>query len=419
MLKLFKFFFTIAILFNGISTYAQELDLNENFGWASSTTGGYGGAIIKVTNLNSSGIGSLTAAVSASGKRIVVFEVGGVIDLKGKVLKVTNPFMTIMGQTSPSPGITLINGGITIMSHDIIIQHLRIRPGSVYRDKNFDGLTTAMNANNVIIDHCSLTWAIDENLSASGPRFEGNTPEQWRKNTSHRITFSNNIIGEGLFHSVHQKGGHSMGTLIHDNVTDVLIMRNLYASNNDRNALFKGGSRGVFLNNYIYNPGERAIWYSLSKKEWQQHTPQIGLISVVGNILQLGPDSKKDVHLFFASNGPLKLFMEDNQIYGNNGVLLKRLFKGDSRKIVNSKPIWHAGLKILNSDDVESYILQNVGARPWDRDDQDRRILEDVFSKKGKIIDSESQVGGLKIIKSTKLKFEERNWDLKKLKKKD
>ena len=98
-------------------------------GWASKTPGGRGGRIIRVTNLNSEGPGSLREAIEADGPRIVVFEVGGVIDLGKKTLRLRNPFITIAGQTAPSPGVTLIKGGMDITTHDVIVQHIRVRPG--------------------------------------------------------------------------------------------------------------------------------------------------------------------------------------------------------------------------------------------------------------------------------------------------
>ena len=218
-------------------------------GWAASTPGGRGGQIIKVTTLAGSGPGSFRAAVEAKGPRIVVFEVGGVIDLDRKTIKIVEPFLTIAGQTAPSPGVTLIRGRIDISAHDVIVQHIRVRPGEAGQPKKSgwdeDSLSTQAGAYNVIIDHCTLTWGTDENLSASGPRFTGKTPEEWRKGTSHRITFSNNIIAESLAYSTHAKIEHSKGSLIHDNVSDLLIVGNLYAHNYERNPLFKGGVRGV------------------------------------------------------------------------------------------------------------------------------------------------------------------------------
>ncbi len=124
-------------------------------GFGTDTPGGRGGRILKVTSLAADGPGSLRAALEAKGPRVVVFEVGGVIDLNGTILRVDEPFLTVAGQTAPSPGITLIGGGIAISAHDVVLRHLCIR--------------------------CSLTWAVDENLSAGGARHEG------RERTAHRV----------------------------------------------------------------------------------------------------------------------------------------------------------------------------------------------------------------------------------------
>lgn len=390
-MKFFSFFL-ILLFSTQFETFAQDLDLSYNFGWASKTSGGKGGKIFRVTNLNKSGKGSLFEALRSSGKRTVIFDVAGVIDLKGILITIKDPFLTVLGQTAPSPGITIINGAFGIKTHDVIIQHLRIRTGSSVNNRELDVLTTAEGAYNVIVDHCSLSWAVDENLSASGPQFKGATPNEWRQNTSHNITFSNNIIGEGLSHSIHAKGEHSMGTLVHDNVTNILIMRNLYVSNNDRNALFKGGARGIFLNNFIFNPGIRAIWYGLSEKEWGRNKFEDGHLSVIGNVLRLGYDSDSDMSLFLAKKGPLKLYLEDNLMFSANGNRLNKQYSGDMKNIVKQKPIWITGLKVLKAKDVENYILENVGARPWDRDFHDKRILNQVLERKSRIIDSEFQV---------------------------
>lgn len=149
-------------------------------GWAAKTPGGRGGEIIRVTNLNAEGPGSFRAAVEARGPRIVVFEVGGVIDMGGKTLTIREPFLTIAGQTAPSPGVTLIRGGVDLATHDVVVQHIRVRPGDAgfarKSGRDFDSISTQGISYNIIVDHCSLTWGTDENLSASGPRFVGETP---------------------------------------------------------------------------------------------------------------------------------------------------------------------------------------------------------------------------------------------------
>ena len=292
-------------------------------GWAAQTPGGRGGLIIRVTNLDAAGPGSLRAAIEADGPRIVVFEVGGVIDLGRQTLRLRNPFITIAGQTAPSPGITLIRGGMDISAHDVIVQHIRIRPGSAGGEWmsgwDEDGIAT-VGGYNVIIDHCSLTWATDENLSASGPRFTGTTPEEWRRGTSHNITFSNNLNGESLAYSTHSKGEHSKGSLIHDNVTGLLIVGNLYAHNYERSPLFKGGVHGVIVNNLIYNPGPRAIHYNLAPEEWGTVPFEVGKMTVIGNVLRAGPSTPVE-HLAFMMIGGAG----DVEYYGRDNIAVDQV----------------------------------------------------------------------------------------------
>jgi hypothetical protein len=111
---------------------AQEFPSPRGF---TGTRGGQGGTILRVTTLAPSGAGSLAQALRQADPRIVVFEVGGVIDLGGETLKITEPFLSVAGQTAPSPGIKLIRGSLVIATHDVILQHLRIRPGEAARAK--------------------------------------------------------------------------------------------------------------------------------------------------------------------------------------------------------------------------------------------------------------------------------------------
>ncbi|MDR6968287.1 hypothetical protein J2X31_002304 [Flavobacterium arsenatis] len=399
-------------LWNPMISMGQNIDSFKNYGWASSVKGGKGGKVVKVTTLNANGPGSFLEALEKKGHRVIVFEVGGVIDLKGKAFFVKEPNITILGQTAPSPGITVVNGGFILETHNLILQHIRFRTGTEIVKGDLDVLTTSKNSYDIIIDHCSFMWGIDENLSASGPRFEGKEPDEWRNNTSHRITFSNNIIGEGLSKSQHMKGEHSMGTLVHDNVSDILIMRNLFISNNDRNPLFKGGARGVVLNNLIYNPGIRAISYALSEQEWKGKEKQKGMMTIIGNVLQMGKNTKQDIAIFETLGGEIELYFEDNILYDQAGKELKRNLKGNNIILKSIKPIWNFNIATMPSSEVKNYIYENVGARPWDRDETDSRIINDIKNKKGKIINSEKQVGGHKKVKATFKEFDFVKWKL-------
>jgi len=289
-------------------------------GWTA-TRGGAGGQLLRVTTLAADGPGSLKAALDTPGPRTIVFEVGGVIDLAGDALDIRHPFVTIAGQTAPSPGITIIRAETTVRTHDVVVQHLRFRPGDWGRPRqgggDQDGLSTVGGAHDVIVDHCSFAWGTDENLSASGTRFGAGrpdeTPDDWRRATSHRITYNHNLIAEGLSHSVHAKGEHSRGTLVHDNATEVLRHANVYISNRERNALFKGGARGAMVNNLVFNPGRLAVHDNLWPQEWGDKPWQTGRLSLVGNLLRDGPDTPPGTALFtLRGAGPVELHLHDN-----------------------------------------------------------------------------------------------------------
>ncbi len=390
-------------------------------GWAADTAGGRGGHIIKVTTLAATGPGSLKEALQTKGPRIIVFEVGGIMDLGGKTLEITEPFLTIAGQTAPSPGITLIRGQLACKRvHDVVIQHLRVRAGEAGHAKKSGYEIHGLDHNaawNVIIDHCSFSWATDENLSASGPRFEGKGLAEWRSNTSHRVTFANCIIAEGLSKSTHGKGEHSKGSLIHDNATGILIVSNLYASNHERNPLAKGGVQACLINNWIANPGRLAIHYGLVSKEWTPHAPVTGRLALVGNVLEAGPDSAPKLALFTNSKqSPVELFMDDNLATDMNEKPLPQT-SGAFTKL-DARPFWPAGLVALPAAQVKEHVLKNAGARPWDRDAVDRRIVQAAVEKKGRIIDSEQDVGGYPTATPTQAAFQPADWDLDTLERK-
>lgn len=389
-------------------------------GWADSVKGGAGGEILRVTNLNNDGPGSLREALAYEGPRTIVFEVGGVIDLEEQELRITHPNVTIAGQTAPSPGITLIKGGMIIGADEVIVQHLRIRTGDLGQaymsGRDIDAITTS-GAHNVVVDHCSLTWATDENLSASGPRFTGETVEDWREGTSGTIAFTNNIIAEGLSRSTHAKGEHSKGSLIHDNVSEILIYGNLYAHNFERSPLFKGGVQGAIVNNFIYNPGQRAIHYNLQGLEWGDVPPVDGGMAVIGNVMRAGPSTADGLPMvLLGGDGDLRLTMRDNLAidkWGDDLPLIGRTTTGRAEIIETGNVSVPDALRVMSPRDVERYVLKNAGARPWDRDKHDVRVLADTAEGRGEIIDSQDQVGGYpKVTEPTRRAFNPDDWHL-------
>jgi pectate lyase len=409
-------------------TVSQERAFPGAEGWAATTPGGRGGRILRVTTLAPVGPGSLVEALKAKGPRIVVFEVGGVIDLhaltdmKHQFVTITEPFLTIAGQTAPSPGITLIRGGLLIFAHDVVIQHIRVRPGEAGYAKASgwepDGISTTQHARDVIVDHCSFSWAIDENLSASSKPFEGATPEEWRANASHRITFSYNIIAEGLNKATHSKVAHSKGSLIMDNCSDILILGNLFADNVERNPQIKGGTWSAVVNNYIYNPGVTAIHYHLNDRLWQGRAPLIGKTELVGNVMRYGADTMKGLALLrFVGSGDLELHAEDNLVFdqaGNPGPIIREDNRyGGKIRSKSEQFYWPPGLRARPVAEVQEYVLHNAGARPWDRDSIDQRIVRQSGDETGKVIDSEQQVGGYPVMKETRQAFQPADWDLR------
>lgn len=388
----------VLLLLVASTLFAYEAPL-EFLGYGEETKGGSGGRVIKVTNLNADGEGSFKAALEAEGPRIVVFEVGGIIDLEKQQIRINNPYLTIAGQTAPSPGITCIRGGITFNTHDIIMQHIRFRMGDAGAEvgEGYEPeISTAGNGNsyNIIVDHCSVSWGVDENLSVSGKRGYG--PE----NASRNITYSYNFISEGLAWSVHAKShmNHSMGTLVMDDCTNVAIIGNYFAHNYERNPWFKGNSSGIVVNNLIYNPGAWAIRLSWIPKEWANvpEVPGTPVVSIVGNYEKEGPDTT--VAAMVGSNYPEndeRGYLEDNTIVKIDGITPGKL-TDDSIPIIalDEKPIWIEGLPVIPSADVPEYVLKWAGARPADRDEVDERLIREFYEGSGKIINSQDEVGG-------------------------
>lgn len=383
------------------STQAIAIDLADISGYGMDTQAGLDGRVIKVTNLNAKGKGSLAWAIAQKGPRLIVFEVGGVINLNKNRIDITEPFATIAGETAPSPGITLIRGGIAVLTHDVRITHLMVRPGDNLEPKRSTWESDAISAMGaqayrVHVDHCSLTWAIDENAAASGPRNKGHEA------TSKQITFSNNIIAEALDYATHVKGKHSKGLIVHDYVREVAVIGNLFAHNDRRNPYFKGHSDGVVVNNLMYNLGNAAVQVGYVADEYKESglQPAKPKVSVVGNVLLYGQDTYSDLPLV-AYQG--KVFMQDNMIKNLEGKSMP-LIHGDV-ELLDKHPAWPQGLTPLSSQTTETDLLSRVGARFWDRDPIDQRIINSVLKGTGRIIDSQEEVGGYPVYKPVKRKL--------------
>ncbi len=363
-------------------------------GFGTQAEGGLDGRVIKVTNLNKTGAGSLKAALEASGPRLVIFEVGGVINLERSSLSIKNPNITIAGQTAPSPGITIIQGGISIQTYNVVIQHLAIRPGDAGQPKGSgwepDGITTSGTVKqpvyNVVFDHVSATWGVDENLSVSGPR--DLLPDGNPNFTSHDVTLYKCLIAQGLSNSSHSKGEHSKGTLIHDSVYNVSIIGCLYAHNKDRNPRFKGGSKGILVNSVIYNYSNSCVNGGTMGND-KKLTP--AEIAVVGNVCIRGNSSTQDY--FLTSSDGAKAYLSDNLLLTRTSKQVREVNTNVITRL-DQPPLWPAGLMAKPASQSLYNVLRTVGARAKERDPIDSRIIKDVINGTGTLIDSQDKVGG-------------------------
>ena len=231
-------------------------------GYGRNTVGGSGGRNVLVTNLKDSGLGSLRHALEAAGgRRIVRFRVHGTIALQSPI-KIKNPYITVKGGTAPGDGIQVRGNAIIVVTHDVILKNLRIRPGdamlSSIQARDVDALTlngVGKNVYNVVLDHLSLLWGPD----IGGLAMLGNV---------HNVTVQYSIMGEGLYHSRHPEGG--LGGDGHSTAVNVMpykfaaapqkitFYRNLITTSDTRNPRLQGVSCVDLVNNVIYNWGDLA-----------------------------------------------------------------------------------------------------------------------------------------------------------------
>jgi pectate lyase len=266
-------------------------------GFGANTPGGRGGRVIFVTNLNDAGPGSLRAACDADGPRTVIFRVSGLISLASPIT-VKNPFLTIAGQTAPGDGICLRNFTFNIATHDVVVRYLRSRLGDLSAQES-DSITLVSGAHDVVLDHCSATWSIDESLSLAGN--VSNVTIQWC------------LIGNALNHSKHAKGDHGYGSLSRAN-GPVTWHHNLWVHNNSRNPrLGDNYGRPPFptfdvRNNVMYDYGE--ICSGL--------TQGVLKVNYVANYIRPGPSSKATTPIHVGGPSQLSFYIRDNVFEGHD-----------------------------------------------------------------------------------------------------
>jgi len=347
-------------------------------GYGKYTTGGRGGYVIHVTNLNDKGPGSLRAALHAKGKRTVVFDVSGYINLGGRIA-IDNPDITIAGQTAPGEGITLRGGGLTVRTSNVIIRHLRIRPGSSaahYEDCiNIIAKTDNLNIDGVIIDHCSLSWSNDENLS-----FDAHS--KYTNNSIKNVTIQNCINSEAL---------NYYAVLIGRKLSRFSLIKNLFANVNNRIPESTYGytyESYEFNNNIIYNYGRPTkIAFGVNADVIgniykANATPNVPNLMYSRNMIE-NPNGK-------ASDG--KIFSIDNlQIGTNPNGMSNQGWKDNNR---SSRVLTDSPYKPIPSHNLEKSLLANVGANVF-YDPVDSRIISEYMNNEGiRGPRHESEVGG-------------------------
>ena len=363
-------------------------------GFGAATKGGRGGRVMEVTNFNAAGTGSFRAALEASGPRIVVFTVGGTINLNGEI-QIINPYITIAGQTAPGDGILIRGGTITVATQEVIIRGLRIRVGddpiaNVPADQR-DGLgaenvDSGQDVYNVIFDHNSISWAIDENISI------WSAPNLWGGKSFHHITVQWNITSEALYNSIHPKGGHSMGLIVGDRSKRISVHHNLLAHNNQRNPLLKGDTQTEVINNFIYDWGGS----STSISDSEARGPSFA--NIIGNYYKIGPSTRNNIHgLYFSTvSAGTKVFVQGNigPTRANNTQPEWDIASGFPEYQSASPPFQLSGVTTQTAPQARDLILAKAGAFFPKRDAVDVRIIAEATNGTGKIIDHPNDVGG-------------------------
>lgn len=359
------------------------------------TTGGRGGDVYIITNLNDSGPGSLREAVENFGPRTVVFAVSGTIHLESD-LDIRYPDITIAGQTAPGDGITLADHWMEIKAPNVIIRYIRFRLGD-QGDSDSDAFG-GRYSKNIIIDHCSASWSIDEVMSLYG---NDSTTVQWC------------IISESLYMSHHEKGAHGYGGIWGGSNTT--FHHNLIAHHSSRNPRFAGGETSTckdvdFRNNVIYNWGFNSVYGG-----------ENGTFNMVANYYKPGPATKSSVRnrIVEPGNTNSRWFIADNFVDGDAVVSGNNWFGGvqgssanpniikveepfpflpihtDSAHVAFERVLAHAGASIPYRDPVDARVVEETrnGTATYEGRWYEIKQGLDPSPIRG-IIDSVHQVGG-------------------------
>ena len=383
-----------------ISIQAKTPAFPEAQGFGAFTKGGRGGEVFIVTTTEDYGAdepvigGSLREAVEAAMPRTVVFEVSGNIELK-RPLKIEHPYITIAGQTAPGDGISLKDYSFAIAADESIVRYLRVRVGDVHRLEtdameigtvvDNTGQMSDVPNSNVIVDHVSAGWSTDEVFTIGTER----ATVQW------------SIIAECLYKSFHPKGGHSMGSIIRGSHGGVSMLHNIYAHNNSRNP--KLGSGGV-------SPGavfdvRNNVFYNWGSTPGYSNNDEHVRINLVGNYYKPGPTTYNNFTIAYRVGGILNsIYVADNfhtknpEAARDNWLLISSA-EGEINK--QSKPFPHPPMKRRTGEEIYEFVLNGAGAVLPARDPVDQRIINEIRTGKGSMINSPKDVGGWPVYKST------------------
>lgn len=351
-------------------------------GFGVDTPAGRGGEVFKIRNLNASGPDSLQECLAASGPRVCVFEVSGAIRLTDD-LAINNPFITVAGQTAPSPGIMLQGAGIEVRgTHDVLIQHISVRVGDASAGPDptdRDGIKIVGSSERVVIDHVSMSWSTDE------------TGSVWAFSPETRIrdvTFSNCIISEGLNHPsinpTHTSKGLIVGNALGSTQpANVAIVRSLFAHNLERNPFT---TSAFIADNLIYN----WLFQAIDIRGDYQRMGRANA-AVIGNVFVDGPDTNtaREPILLRELTDDSRVHVADNVARWISGpdqwgdLVASTGGTNLSAVRADSPPVWPRGFNSLGSGEVQQHVLASAGSRPADRDATDARVIQDVRSRSG------------------------------------